>query len=414
MADPVAIVGGGLAGLVCARTLQRAGIPAIIFERDHALGGRLQTDSVDGFRLDRGFQVHFEAYPYARQELRQSDLKFRPFRAGAVIFDGEKLATIDRNRPLLMAFSTFLSLGDKLRMLKWSLTAARMTVEECRALPETSAEAYLKSLGFSSQFLERFARPFFGGVFLDRSLRISARQLAFVFKMISEGQVSVPAGGIAAIPAQIAADLAEGTVRLGTPVSGLVRDGDRVVGIELLSGEVVPASAVVVATESDVAARLTGLPLPKDHLASTCVYFEAPIPPIADPYLVLNAAEGRVNEVVPVSVVDPSVAPSGKHLVSATLLGEALEDDRTLGEQVKAEVAHWFPHGRVDQWRLLKVYRVRYAQMAQPPGFAGELSGAKTAIPGLYLSGEFTTNSSIDGALEAGQLTAKAVLDGLA
>ena len=63
------IIGGGLAGLACARRLVEAGKRCQILEADDRIGGRVRTDTVDGFRLDRGFQVFLTAYPAAEAVL---------------------------------------------------------------------------------------------------------------------------------------------------------------------------------------------------------------------------------------------------------------------------------------------------------------------------------------------------------
>jgi phytoene dehydrogenase-like protein len=59
------IVGAGLAGLCCARVLLQKGISFLILEAAKGVGGRVWTDRVEGFLLDRGFQVLQTAYPEA-------------------------------------------------------------------------------------------------------------------------------------------------------------------------------------------------------------------------------------------------------------------------------------------------------------------------------------------------------------
>ena len=65
----VVIVGGGLAGLSCARHLQNSSVTYLIAEASDRVGGRVKTDRLDGFLLDRGFQVLQTAYPVARHTL---------------------------------------------------------------------------------------------------------------------------------------------------------------------------------------------------------------------------------------------------------------------------------------------------------------------------------------------------------
>ncbi len=86
----VVIIGAGLAGLSCALSLQDAGVAVVLLEASDAPGGRVRTDAVDGFRLDRGFQVMLTAYPEARRLLDYSGLELKKFEAGALVWHGGK------------------------------------------------------------------------------------------------------------------------------------------------------------------------------------------------------------------------------------------------------------------------------------------------------------------------------------
>jgi phytoene dehydrogenase-like protein len=81
----VAIIGAGLAGLACARDLTKAGLGVQLFESADAAGGRVRTDVVDGFRLDRGFQVLLTEYPEAKRVLDYDALALRRFVPGALV-----------------------------------------------------------------------------------------------------------------------------------------------------------------------------------------------------------------------------------------------------------------------------------------------------------------------------------------
>lgn len=48
-------------------------------------GGRVRTDKVNGFLLDRGFQIFLTSYPEARAALDYDALQLKPFYAGALV-----------------------------------------------------------------------------------------------------------------------------------------------------------------------------------------------------------------------------------------------------------------------------------------------------------------------------------------
>jgi phytoene dehydrogenase-like protein len=117
----VLIVGAGLAGLCCAKRLTDEGITFQIVEASDGIGGRVRTDEVDGFLLDRGFQVLLTAYSAAHKVLNYSRLDLKSFSPGALPwFAGRLNPMVDHGRVPGMwreaQRSEFGTLGDKLRM----------------------------------------------------------------------------------------------------------------------------------------------------------------------------------------------------------------------------------------------------------------------------------------------------------
>jgi len=411
MAKPVVVVGAGLAGLVCARKLHEAGIPVLVVDADDRPGGRLKTDKVDGFLLDRGFQVLFTAYPNAQRELDFNALNFKAFRKGAYIFHGGKLALLEPQSYMDMLRDRFamvrdktIPLHDKRLLGKFDGAVGGLTQRQAYNRDPQTAEDYLRAFGFGEEIIDRFFRPFLGGVFLDHSLSFDSRQLEFVWSMMSQGQTVLPAQGMQAVPDQIAAGIPRYLFRLGNRVSEVLRDANGVpTGVRFDTSEVLEASDVVIATEADIAAKLANQPTAEGHKSSTTLYFETGTPAVDGPYLALNGSgSGIVNHVAPISSVAPTYAPPDKHLASVTLIGNPPGSDMELAEIVKMELNSWFPAKGTYMWRFIRTYRVRFAQMAQPVGFAEHLPGNATNHDGLYWAGEFTENSSIDGAIRSG------------
>ena len=115
----IVVIGAGVAGLVCARTLLRAGVDVTIIEASDGVGGRVRTDTVEGFRLDRGFQVLFTAYPAARRQLDFERLNLRRYEPGAVICRGAQRHVLsdplrDPSAALSSILTNIVPLRDKL------------------------------------------------------------------------------------------------------------------------------------------------------------------------------------------------------------------------------------------------------------------------------------------------------------
>jgi phytoene dehydrogenase-like protein len=422
----IVIVGAGMAGLTCAKLLIEASKQVLVLEAADQVGGRLRTDyHEDGYRLDRGFQVLFTSYAAAERHLDYSRLKLRKFEPGAIIVkDGKRYEIADPLREprhlVASLLNPLLSAADKLRVLRLLGQLRGLTTGDIFAgkgqpdRQDESTEAFLRRQGFSEGFIDNFARPFYGGIFLDRSLQTSARMFQFIFKMLATGDTIIPAEGMQRIPEQLVSFLPKGIVRCNTRVDEVLVDGSKVYGVRLASGEKIGAEQVVVATESPVAARLVDKPLPTQSVGCMCLYFAGDERLYPQRKIVLNAnPDAYVNHAVLLTNIAPSYAPRRKHLLSATVLGNPQEDDERVARRAIAEMARWFPDYDLSHWQLLAAYRIPFSQFAQPPGIFDRLPNNRTSVEGLYVAGEYTRSSSIQGAMHSGEYAARDVLKSL-
>jgi len=407
--EPVVIVGGGLAGLACAARLTEAGQPVRVLEASDGVGGRVRTDEVDGFRLDRGFQVLLTAYPDVRRTLDAGALDLRPFWPGSVVrFRGKFHVLGDPfRRPLDLlptVFNPIGSLADKLRTARLRLELAKLDVEACLAGDDVPTASWLRQRGFSEAFVDRFFRPFLGGVFLDRELSSSSRMFRFVFRNFAAGDTCVPAKGMGRIPDQLAGRLPEGSVRVGAHV---VHVEPR--GVTLEGGEAIAARRVVVAVDAATASRwIAGLP-ERHWNGVTCLYFEAPAPPARGARLVLNGdGTGPVHNLAVMSEVSADYAPAGRALVSVSCLGVP-DDEERLRSEVMDQLEDWYGPPSAA-WRHLRTYRIPRALPSQPPGALEPPRRPVTTADGLFVCGDHLETSSLQGAMACGRRAAEAVL----
>jgi phytoene dehydrogenase-like protein len=298
-----------------------------------------------------------------------------------------------------------LTLADLLRLGGWAAGALARSPDAALRGPDRAAADELARRGFSRGAIERFFVPFFGGIFLDRQLRTSGRLLPYLLRVLVRGGAARPVGGMQRIPEALARGV---EVRLGARVEGLEAGEDHV-RVRLDGGEALDAGQVVIATDPPEASRLCGAPPPLGARGASYLSFAAPVGMDDEVRLILG--DGRpVNDVTWLSNADPSLAPEGRALLSVTVLADQDDgDDGRLEARVRATLRDWYGEAE-GSLELLRILRIPYAQTAQPPGVAGLLSSVRTRHPRVWLASEATRGTSIQGAMEAGEQAAAAIL----
>src|SRR3954469_23986618 len=249
----VVIVGGRLAGLAAARRLDHAGVDWQLVEAADRIGGRVATDLVAGFTLDRGFQVLNTAYPRLPALVDLAALDLRYFVPGVLVRRGGKLHRLENpvRAPASAPATLTAGVGTLADRLRFAALAARVAAYPPARLldaPETTAQEALRRAGISPRLLEEALRPFLSGVFADRALDTSSHVLAMVLRSFARGRLGVPASGMAALPAAVAAPLPYPQLLVGARTVAVSP------GLVVTDGGEIRCRAVVVATDPGTAA----------------------------------------------------------------------------------------------------------------------------------------------------------------
>lgn len=400
MDDVVVVVGAGLAGLSAALELAAHDVPVRLLEAGDEVGGRVRTDVVDGFRLDRGFQVLNPAYPAVRALVDLPALRPQRFWRAVRVVDGDHVRLLGHPLDCGTALRGVTSIPPRDLAVLGAL-ALRDVAAPDRLLTgaaDQDSRAELARWGLSDATVERVLAPFLAGVFLEPALSTSSRFLHLVLRSFLRAAPVLPADGMAALPRQLAARLPEGTLSLDTDVRAVSPSG-----VDTESEGRIAARAVIVATDGTSAADL--LPgLPTVHWnAVTTHYYRSPRPPLRQPVITVDARQGPVVNSVVLSEVAPGYAPAGVGLVSASVLGTSGADD----QQVRQHLAHLYGTDVTD-WESLAAYSIPMALPAMPAPHP--LRRPVRLSPGLYVCGDHRDTSSIQGALVSGRRAARAVL----
>ncbi len=399
----VIVIGAGLAGLQCARVLTAAGRSVRVLEASDGIGGRVRTDLVDGFRLDRGFQLLNPAYPDARSQLDLAALGLQRFGRGVAVRRDSELVVLETSFGGVggLLRGPYADVGAWAALARWAAPALG-PVSRLLSAPDASLAHSFDAAGFHGPLRTEVIETFLAGVLAETDGSTSARFVRLLVRSFSLGTPGLPTQGMAAIGHQLAEHLAVAP-ELEATVSAVESDGGGWT-VTLPHGEA-HAPVVVVATDPVSAGRLTAAPVPAMKGLVTW-WFSAPSAPVKHKLLMLDGRHGTgpvVNTAV-VSNAAPSYAPAGRHLVQATAV---LADEVPAEAAVRSQLASLYDCP-TDRWELLATHAIPNALPAMLPPL--EVRREITYGPGLFVCGDHRDTASIQGALVSGRRTAEAIL----
>ena len=410
----VVVVGAGLAGLAAARQLAIHGVDVTVVEAAEAVGGRVRTDRIDDFTLDRGFQLYNPAYPEAARVLDHEALDLRPLVRGVdVVRTGRRGRTVlhlaDPRSPRNWHASTLAraagSVRGKAAFAAYALSASRLRGREFDRRPDEPAQVALARAGVDATMIDEVIKPFLTGVFLEPHLMTSRRFMDAVLASFVKGTPSLPSEGMQAIPEQLHAALPDNSVRLSTPAESIAAHR-----VDTPDGRI-QARAVILSTDATNAQQLLpGASIETRGNGVTTYYHAVGSGELAEPLargrsiLTVDAQRrGPVINTVPLSYAVPTYSPANMVLVSSSTLDDAPEVD------VRAHLSYLYGVD-TSRWRLLARYCIPYALPSMRPPL--RITPRERSGP-VIVAGDHTATASIQGAMVSGRRAANEALDRL-
>ena len=401
------IIGAGISGLVAAKVLETQGYAPVIIEATDRVGGRVKTDSVQGYQIDHGFQVLLTAYPTAQKYLDFDALELQYFLPGAAIYTkgtqktiGDPLRAFSLLLPTL--FSGIGTIADKIKIFKLNLLLKKTSINEIFEKPEKTTYQYLKDFGFSEEIISSFFKPFFSGIFLEPNLETSSRMFEFVYKMFGEGSAALPKAGIEAIPKQLKDSLNQTSFLFNTRVK-TVEDNK----IVLADGVELESDFTIVSTE---ASPLINNLRNQETTWKSCetLYFETPLRTIKEPLIGLVAdKESLVNNLFFHNSLE-TTASGTKELLSVTVVKKHQLTPEDLQKQVVKELQELCG---IENLRFIKQYSIEKA-LPDLKDLRYEVSPSETRLTKtIFLAGDNQLNASLNAAMISGERAALGVLE---
>lgn len=431
----VVIVGAGVAGLSAAHRLTSAGVTTAVLEAAPYPGGRMSTEKVDGFRLDRIGQLLSTSYPELRLTPGLDALALRPFAPGVLLHsDGRRqragavpsamgarrargalhavraLASAPRTGaarvpgqssvPRVRAGAPLGSAVDQARLGAALARLASSPVERLLARPELPAGRALAERGVPARTVDGFLRPLLAALLCDPELTTSSRCADLALRAFASGRLCVPEGGAEALPELLARSLPPGTVHTGVRVTSIATTS-----VTTAEHGEIRCRAVLLATDARTAAELLpGLRVPDFHPV-TVVHHTTEEPPTTGAALLLDADRGGpVAHTALISQVDPTRAPAGRALISSTVLGAPPPDIDTA---VRMHLSRLYGTS-TSRWETLAVHHTPEAVPAMRPPH--DLRRPVRLLAGLYVCGDHRDTSTVQGALHSAHRAAAAIL----
>lgn len=420
----VIVVGAGVAGLAAAGHLTRAGLTTTVLEATPAIGGRMTTEKIDGFRLDRTAPLLSTSYPELRRTPGLDTLPLRPFAPGVLLHtDGHHhragaTPTLRSARGALTAARALASaprlprnqgrLGSPADQSRLAMALGRLAAtapERLATRAEVPIAEALATRGFPPRTIDGFVRPLLAALLADPALQTSSRCADLALHAFATGRLCIPEGGADTLPELLAAALPPDTVRTGVRATAV-----STTSVTTADHGDLRCRSVVLATDARSAAELLpGLRVPEFHPV-TVLHHATDEAPLGEPSLLLDADRGGpVSHTAVISQVDPARAPEGRALITSTVLGTP-PDPAHLDATVRAQLARLY-RTSTTRWELLAVHHTPEAVPAMPAPH--DPRRPVRLLAGLYVCGDHRDTSTVQGALHSARRAAHAILTDL-
>ena len=400
------IIGAGISGLIAAHLLESYGFKPVIWEASDRVGGRMKTDLIDGYQLDRGFQVLLDQYPSLKKYLNFEELELQKLLPGALIIkDNKRYSFGDPLRSFSSfwssAFSPVAKLSDLSKLFRLRNDLASKDLRDHFKGERTTSLEFLKSYGFSDQVIEHFFRPFFSGIFLENELKTSSEMLQFVYALFSKGNAVIPKAGIEAVPKQLAEKLKDTKLHFNTKIDR-IEEGKLIInGVDQIASDF----TIIACDPSKIVPQLANDSVLWNRLDT--FYYEVDKDVFSKPIIGLETDDEFINHLFfPQSV---SVVSRGeKELISVNVVKRKNESTDNLKRHIEDYLDQKLG---LSEARLIKHYEIEKALPRFERMQYDSTAEESKLNDNVYIIGDQQINPSQNAAILSAEAVVSAIVD---
>jgi oxygen-dependent protoporphyrinogen oxidase len=437
MKPSIAIVGAGISGLAAAYQLQRAGFKPVVFESESFVGGRMSSEIVDGFIIDRAAYTIPEFYRNLIHGLSLvgMDKSLVPTSGTATTFYDGKKYPIKIGSPSDFLTYKLLSLKNKKDMVKLFVYARSLgralnldrPTQKTFQLENESVTDFLRS-HYDEEILERIAYPILCEILLGSPESNSKVALLALLRNLSKFKIFALDNGMGVLPSRVKLDL---DIRLNSPVRKITKldeKGPYEIEVGGIDSNILSFDAIVLAIPLPLVPRLIeSLPQKLNEYFRSVIY--------APSIVVATATDDKVEDAAMINnllrsefdilgnvVFDqhkgPRRVPPGKTLATCILQENASrllfhETDQKIANLVSKELDAVFPRF-CDKMIFQKIYRWEHGALQLPPGHLAKRDTVRGLLENgwqnMYFAGESFPISSLEASLNSGIKAASQII----